>query len=267
MEIERGLVRTSAGYIHYRAAGAGKPILLMHANQRSSALHLEALEVLGRQVRAISMDHPSHGMSDHLAQQPTIADYARYASEVLDALAIGKATVLGESASAAIAVEFANTFPARTEGIVMVNCPFWQKRETEGHNQVLQKMRGQRPADATGFPVTRTLEFVLQNDPEHAPLHPTQVWMDRINVAQLEAGRDRWQALDALARYDVPPNLERLRCPVLLLNGEHFIYLKFLAEFTRRIKHARHETVAAGRFDMLWEHPEQVGAAILRFMA
>jgi hypothetical protein len=31
-----------------------------------------------------------------------------------------------------------------------------------------------------------------------------------INVAQIEAGRDRWQALNALQDYDIPTNLERL---------------------------------------------------------
>lgn len=55
---------------------------------------------------------------------------------------------------------------------------------------------------SAGLPTTRTLEFVLAHDPEHAPLHPTQTWMDRINVAQVEAGRERWQALNALDRYD-----------------------------------------------------------------
>ena len=39
MDIERGLVKMSAGYMHYRAAGHGKPIILMHTNQRSSAIY------------------------------------------------------------------------------------------------------------------------------------------------------------------------------------------------------------------------------------
>jgi hypothetical protein len=34
MAMERGLVKTSAGYLHYRATGQGKPLILMHANQR-----------------------------------------------------------------------------------------------------------------------------------------------------------------------------------------------------------------------------------------
>ena len=213
MELERGLVKTSAGYLHYRATGQGQPIILMHTNQRSSALYLELMAVLGQGLRVVALDHPSHGMSDHLAEQPGIADYARYVTEVMDGLGMPRASFLGESFSAAVAVELANTYPERVEKIVLVNCPFWQAQEKAAHDHALLGIRDQRPSDATGFPTTRTLEFVLTHDPEHAPLHPTQAWMDRINVAQIEAGRERWQALNALRDYDMPTNLEHLTVP------------------------------------------------------
>ncbi len=267
MELERSLVQTSAGYLHYRARGQGKPIILMHTNQRSSALYLELMEVLGQGLRVVALDHPSHGMSDHIAGQPTIADYARYVTEVMDGLHMPRASFLGESLSAAVAVELANTYPERVEHIVLVNCLFWQAQEKAAHDNALVRIRNQRPSDATGFPTTRTLEFVLAYDPEHAPFHPTQTWMDRINVAQIEAGRDRWQALNALRDYDIPTNLERLQCPVLLIWGEHFLYLTFREEFTRRIKHHQALVIQGGRFCLPWEHPEAVGKATLDFVA
>ena len=86
MDIERALVKTSMGYIHYRAAGRGAPVVLLHMNQQSSALYLELMAVLAPGVRAIAIDYPSHGMSDHVTIQPTIADYARCVLEVVDAL-------------------------------------------------------------------------------------------------------------------------------------------------------------------------------------
>ncbi len=39
--------------------------------------------------------------------------------------------------------------------------------------------------------MARSVEFSLQNDPENAPMQPTQSWMDRVNIAQFEIGRDR----------------------------------------------------------------------------
>ena len=64
-----------------------------------------------------------------------------------------------------------------------------------------------RPEDASGFPLTRTIEFMLERDPGHAPLHPSQSWMDRINTAQMEVGRNRWQAVTALANFDLDDGL------------------------------------------------------------
>src|SRR2546430_1535502 len=110
-EIERGLVKSSYGYLHYPAAGRGQPIVALHINQQSSALYLEMIEALAPQMRPIAIDYPSHGMSDHSAQQPEIADYARAVIEILDALGIRQTMVLGEATGAGVAVELAGSYP------------------------------------------------------------------------------------------------------------------------------------------------------------
>src|SRR5665811_910866 len=123
MDIERGLVKTSIGYIHYRAAGRGKPVVLLHMNQHSSAMYLELMEVIAPELRAIAIDYPSHGMSDHIFVQPTIADYARNVLEVMDSLGLKTADFLGESGGAVICIELAAVFAGRVDKIVMVNSP------------------------------------------------------------------------------------------------------------------------------------------------
>ncbi len=265
MEIERGLVKTSVGYIHYRAAGRGRAILLFHPSQQSSALFLELLEVLGKKLRAVAMDYPSFGMSDHISWQPKVSDYAKWAVEVMDGLGIQKASFMGEAVGAAVAMEAANSFPDRTEKVVIVNCPFYPDKESVKKSHTPLKT-GLRPEDATGFPITRNIEFVLERDPEHSPLHPNQSWMDRMNVAQIEAGRERWQALNALDAYDITSNLERLKSPVLLLYGEHFKYAKLRDEFTRRIKNHQWQTIPGGRFCLPWEKPNEVSEAVFKFL-
>ena len=80
-------MRTSYGYIHYRAAGDGPVVILLHMNQQSSAVYLELVTVLANGARAIAIDYPSHGMSDHVAVQPSIGDYAKCVIEVMDVAA------------------------------------------------------------------------------------------------------------------------------------------------------------------------------------
>src|SRR5687768_13113546 len=123
--MERGLIKTSAGYIHYRAAGRGKAIVLSHISQRSSAMYLELMAVLATELRAIAIDFPSHGMSDHVSVQPTIADYAQCVREVMDAMGIDQAHVLGEALGAAVSIELAAATPARVNKVVLVNCPWY----------------------------------------------------------------------------------------------------------------------------------------------
>jgi pimeloyl-ACP methyl ester carboxylesterase len=125
---------------------------------------------------------------------------------------------------------------------------------------------GLRPADASGFPLPRTLEFVLEHDPGHAPMHPSQSWMDRVNVAQIEAGRDRWQALDALHQYDIGENLKRITCPALLLIGEHFYYARHRGEFAARVRNLRTEIIAGARFCMTWERADDIGPRVIGFL-
>lgn len=267
LEIERGLIRTDMGHIHYRAAGprGGRSIMLFHINAQSSALMLELMEALApRGLRVVAMDYPSHGMSDHVAEQPRIEDYARVAVAVMDALGIGRTFVLGEAVGSLVATELSGAFPDRVEKAVLVNCPFLPGialHETEG-----DVTTDHRPADPSGFPLTRTIEFVLERDPAHAPMHPTQSWMDRINVAQIEAGRDRWQALNALRLYDLAAGLQRIRCPVLLLMGEHFYFRQYTDDMLKHVRDIRLKVIPGARFCMTWERAEEVGAEALAFL-
>jgi pimeloyl-ACP methyl ester carboxylesterase len=262
---ERGLVRTHAGYIHYRSAGSGPAIVLNHINQQSSALYLELMQVLAPKLRAIAIDYPSHGSSDPIDWQPSIHTYARCVVEVLDALGIERACALGEAVGAAVTTELACDFPNRIERAVLVNCPFYPDRGAADRSHAPIKS-GLRPADASGFPLTRTVEFLLENDPAHAPMRPTQSWMDRINTAQIEAGRNRWQALDALHEYALNANLGRIRQPTLLLIGEHFHYARFRDEFAQTIERVELHVIPGARFCMGWERAEDIGRRTLGFL-
>ncbi len=267
MNVERGLVKTGLGYMHYRAAGSAgsDAIFLQHINQQSSALYLELMAVLCPALRVVAMDYPSHGASDHVEVQPTIGDYARCVVEVADVLNIRKFCVLGEAVGAAVSIELAANHAQRANKAVLVNCPYYKDRSgAEARHAPLKG--GLRPEDASGFPLTRTIDFLLNNDPGHAPMQPTQSWMDRVNLSQIEAGRHRWQALDALHQYDITGSLARITCPVLLLIGEHFHYLQYRDEFHNKNSRLRSEVIAGARFCMGWERAADVGHHTLAFM-
>jgi pimeloyl-ACP methyl ester carboxylesterase len=265
--MERGLVLTRFGHIHYRRAGAehARAVVVSHISQQSSALMIELIEALGARTQAIAIDYPSCGMSDHVLEQPSIADYAHCVLAVMDRLGVARAVALGEATGAFVSAELAAACPDRTERAVLVNCPYYPDKAV--HERAHAPLRDRlRPADASGFPVTRTLEFVLEHDPAHAPVNANQSWMDRINVAQMEAGRERWQPLQALGAYDLLARLASVRVPVHVIMGEHFHYRKDLGALAAHAKDATTEVIEGARFCVTWSHAAHIAARTFEHM-
>jgi pimeloyl-ACP methyl ester carboxylesterase len=263
-QIERGLAKTFAGHIHWRACGSGPVVMVSHINQQSSAVMVELLQALAPHFRAVAIDYPSHGNSDHIDWQPAIEDYARCVVEVMDALGIERAFALGEAVGAATSIALGGRWPGRIDKVVLVNTPYFSDADTARND--IADIAKVRPSDESGFPAPRSIRFLLDNDPEHAPMQPTQSWMDRINVAQLEIGRDRWQAMGALARFDTLAGMAALKCPVLMLYGEHFIYGRHRALVAAKCPQAKVEIVPGGRFCMTWERATDVAAQARAFL-
>jgi pimeloyl-ACP methyl ester carboxylesterase len=263
-DIVRGLIKTSAGYVHYRAAGEGPVVVILNASGQSSSVSVELMSRLAPRARAIAFDYPGHGMSDHVPQ-PAMSDYADWILEAADGLGVEEAVFLGEATGNGVVLEIARRAPRRIVKAVLVNCPFHADRDSSERAHEPMKS-GLRPVDSAGFPLPRTIEFLLDNDAIHAPMRPTQSWMDRINVAQAEANRDRFQLLSAFANYDLLAAFASIRCPVLQLMGEHFHYNKFRAEFERRIDDLCYEIIPEARFCAVWEFADHIGDRVARFM-
>ncbi len=262
--MERGLIKTSMGYVHYRATGQGKPIILLHPLPRSSVMFIELMEALRERRRVFAPDYPSYGMSDHVSGHPTIGDYARVVTELMDALGVDRADIYGDTVGTYVAVELANAYPNRVEKIILANLPYYPTKEYMKERHI--PFKAQYRTDSTGFPQTRTMEEILEKDPGHTPMNPTQSWLDRDNVSLIETGRDMWQALDAITVYDFHGNLERLQVPVLLIWGEHFPYAQYRDQAKRRVKNSRDLVIKGGRFLVPVDHTSEVAQAILNFL-
>ena len=260
METERGLVKTSAGYLHYRAKGQGRPVLLFHINQQSSSLYLELMDELAADFRLIAPDYPGYGMSDAFIRTPEVSDFANVMFELAESLHLQKICIIAEAFGTVLACEMARSRPALLDKMLFLNCPYQPVEDRSADVTTTQ-----RPLDPSGFPLTRTLDYVLEHDAMHAPMHPTQSWMDRVNISNVLAGRTRRHALDALYRYDFGAALPQIQCPVEVLVGEHFYYLKFKDALSEKLKGARVTTIDGARFCLGWERAKDVAAKARSF--
>lgn len=265
MKMTRKLADTSFGQLHYRDTGAGEVIVLLHVNQQSSTSYFEMIAELSPHMRVIAPDYPSHGDSDHIDYQPTIKDYARAVMEVLDDAGVEKFAILGEATGTGVAVEISAMHPDRVTKIVLVNCPV----NKESPKAMLAPFKSDfRPADSSGFPTTRTIDFMLTKDPKHSPMNPTQSWMDRVNTSQMECGRDRWQALTALAHFDMVAALSKVTHPVLMFTTEHFYFRETLPEIYATLGDNLVEAfdIENGRICAAWEFAHVIGPKAVEFL-
>ena len=267
MDVERGLVRTSEGYIHYRATGSGRPIVLMHAVPKSSTSQLELMEVLGRGLRVFALDTLGYGMSDHPSHRLDMSDYTRAVMEAMAGLGILQASFLGDAMGAYMAVDLANSYPERVDKIILVNCPIYPGELRSARHGKESPLRVSYRYDPTGFPQPRTVQEALEKDPEHCPMKLAQSVIDRDNVALAEAGRELWHGLeDAVDTYPLPSKLEGVACPALGMWGEHFYFAQYRNEFADRMKDIQMKVIEGARFMPYIDRPEQVGRAVLEFL-
>lgn len=126
MTIRRAFADLSVGQVHYAACGdANAPaVLLLHQSPRSWAEYREVLPLVGARYRTVAMDTAGFGDSADGGVPASIAQWARVAGELLDALGIARADVVGHHTGGVIAVELAAAFPGRVRSLVLSSTPY-----------------------------------------------------------------------------------------------------------------------------------------------
>jgi pimeloyl-ACP methyl ester carboxylesterase len=119
--IKRGYADGPSGQIHYREAGSGEPLILLHRTPSSSALYERLMPYLAGQYRVIAMDTLGFGMSDPPLEPParTLRPYTNGLIGLLDGLGIESAHMVGMSTGGSIAIEATVLFPERVKTLVL----------------------------------------------------------------------------------------------------------------------------------------------------
>ncbi len=120
----KGYVDTPEGQMHFRSAGHGPAVLLLHQAAASSAMWNALLPPLAAQGRrALAFDLPGCGMSDPPASQPDLDYYARRVEEAALALGVTEFDLVGHHTGCSVALWLAARSPQRVRRIVAYGLP------------------------------------------------------------------------------------------------------------------------------------------------
>jgi pimeloyl-ACP methyl ester carboxylesterase len=107
--------------ISYRSGGQGPTLLLLHGITNSSETWERVAAPLAERFTVVAPDLLGHGDSATPRGDYSLGAHASGARDVLTALGIERATVVGHSLGGGIAMQFAYQFPERCERLVLVS--------------------------------------------------------------------------------------------------------------------------------------------------
>jgi len=107
--------------IAFRRVGEGPVVLLLHGIAGSSATWEPVMRHLAGTCTAIAPDFIGHGASDKPLGDYSLGSFANWIRDLLDALGVARATVVGQSLGGGVALQFAYQFPDRCERVVLVD--------------------------------------------------------------------------------------------------------------------------------------------------
>lgn len=117
--MKRAYVDILEGQMHYRFAGTGKPVILLHMSGSSSDEFDAAGDILSREYCVYAPDLLAFGYSDNPPRIYTLEEHAKTIIEFMDALKIKEAGFVGNLVGANIAVHAARICPLRVKQLIL----------------------------------------------------------------------------------------------------------------------------------------------------
>ncbi len=113
---------TVFGYkLHYLEAGRGEPVILLHGTGGEGARWMPQIKGLSADFRVIALDQIGFGQSDKPLTTYHSGVFAEFLGGFIKAIGVPKATLIGQSMGANVALTLAVQHPEMVNRLVLVN--------------------------------------------------------------------------------------------------------------------------------------------------
>jgi pimeloyl-ACP methyl ester carboxylesterase len=121
MTIDRVFATLPGRQVHYRRAGSGSPVVLLHQSPSNSAELEPLMRKLAGDFTVLAPDAPGYGLSDPVVapdSEPEIDVFVNALAEFFNAIGLERAGLYGFHTGAMIAIRFAARYPDRVSALV-----------------------------------------------------------------------------------------------------------------------------------------------------
>jgi len=258
--IRRSYAETPEGQIHYAEAGQGKPVLLLHQTPRSWDEYRDVLPLLGKKYRTLAMDTIGFGDSYRLKGEASIEIFARGVIQLMDALSIRQASIVGHHTGGVVAVEVAAAYPDRVDKLILSSTPYVDAEDRERRktrppiDEVEEKPDGSHLAELW----QRRMPFY----PKLRPDLLRRFVLDALKVSDhVEAGH---RAVNA---YRMEERVSLIKAPTLVLAGtdDPFSYPR-MKPLSEHISGSKTAEIQGGMVPMVDQMPEEFAKVVMDFL-
>jgi pimeloyl-ACP methyl ester carboxylesterase len=271
MQMEAKLAVVGGAGLHYLVGGSGPPLVLVHGLGGTGSNWVELAPLLAPRFRLLIPDLAGHGLSEPFPAAPTLDPFADSIGELMELEGMSRAVVVGHSLGGTLALRLVARHPDAVRALVLA-APAGITSSTTRARNVITMLVIARPGRA----VSPFRRLVARRPPLR---YPAFWWWQISDPAAISARaveaflegpgqhRDIGTAGRALIGHDPRPELDAVRCPVLLLWGarDRLVPLADGFEYARRLR-APVRVIADCAHLLIGERPDACADAICSFL-
>ena len=257
--------------LRYLAAGKGEPLLLVHGLGGAAANWLALAPLLLPTRRLLVPELPGHGGSSALPAAPSLNTYADRLGLVLEHEGLASAAVVGHSLGGAIALRLSIRRPDAVRALVLAGAAGISSGTRNARYALTitgivkpgRKLAPHRRRIARSHTLKR-LVFGRWGASDPPALAPE---LAEAFLSGPARHTDTVSAAKALVRDDPRADLDRVRCPSLVLWGarDHQLPVEDAFDYARRLR-ARLRVIADCGHLLIGERPDACADAIEDFL-